>query len=97
MVKTHLIIKNPSQPFKAGEALKIGSYVHLTLRNKAFYSGKVRNYCADGGYLEYLVIQQDKGKRILVRGADIDDIEVLPFGEEKEAANASNKKEKKRR
>lgn len=97
MVKTHLIIKNPSQSLKAGEVLKIGNYVHLTLRNKAFYSGKVCNYCADGGYLEYLVIQQDKGKRILVRGADIVDIEVLPFGEEKEAAKTSDKKEKKRK
>ncbi len=78
-----MIIKSPSHPFGAGEALKLKDNVHITLKNNAFISGVATGYNADGGYLEYIMLADGK-RRTLVYGKDIKEITVLPMEEAKE-------------
>lgn len=81
MVKTTLVVTNPSHPYGAGEALKLRDNVHVVLKNKAYVSGIASGYCANGGYLEYIVLTDGK-RRVLVYGKDIIEITVLPMKKE---------------
>lgn len=81
MVRTSLILNDPTRQFGKGETLRLGDNVHIVLKSKAYVSGTASGYCADGGYLEYIMLT-DGNRRVLVFGKDIKEISVLPMQKE---------------